>query len=112
MGAANDARLVTGVDADRDHLKYDANAQELAIEAYALGGPGLSTAQTTLAALSLLHAAGVVIGGGDLDGHETPLATALSDLIGFGDGAFVSCVPGKLGYYQYAGMNGGHLCQR
>jgi hypothetical protein len=53
-----------------------------------------------------------VIGGGELDGHEMPLGEALSDLIGFGDGAFVSCLPGKLAYYQYEGMNGGHLCQR
>jgi hypothetical protein len=53
-----------------------------------------------------------VIGGGELDGDEMPLAKALSDLIGFQDGAFVSCIPGKLAYYQYEGMNGGHLCQR
>lgn len=50
--------------------------------------------------------------GGELDGQEVPLTKALDDLIGFGDGAFISCVPGRLGYYIYGGMNGGHLCQR
>jgi hypothetical protein len=53
-----------------------------------------------------------VIGGGDLDGGEFILKSALLTLIGFSDGAFVSCIPGKLGYYQYEGPNDGHLCHR
>lgn len=53
-----------------------------------------------------------VIGGDDLDGREVPLKDALLDLIGFDAGAFVSCLPGKLGYYQYEGPNNGHLCHR
>jgi hypothetical protein len=30
----------------------------------------------------------------------TPLADALSRVIGAGYGTFLSCVPGKLGYYE------------
>ncbi len=35
-----------------------------------------------------------------LDGREMPLAQALDAIIGMGDGAFVSCIPGQLGLYE------------
>jgi hypothetical protein len=53
-----------------------------------------------------------VLGGGALDGGEFILRSALSSLIGFGDGAFVSCIPGRLAYYQYEGPKDGHFCHR
>jgi len=37
-----------------------------------------------------------------LDGREMPLASALADIVGRGMGAFVSCIPGKLGYFELA----------
>jgi hypothetical protein len=36
----------------------------------------------------------------DLDGMAMPLADALARVIGAGYGTFLSCVPGKLGYYE------------
>jgi hypothetical protein len=36
----------------------------------------------------------------DLDGTSMPLADALARVIGAGHGTFLSCVPGKLGYYE------------
>lgn len=35
-----------------------------------------------------------------LDGRDMPLASALVEIVGRGMGAFVSCVPGKLGYFE------------
>lgn len=35
-----------------------------------------------------------------LDGRELPLPEALFAIIGMGDGAFVSCIPGRLGFYE------------
>ena len=53
-----------------------------------------------------------VLGGGALDAGEFILKSALLTLIGFSDAAFVSCIPGRLGYYQYEGPNDGHFCHR
>jgi hypothetical protein len=36
----------------------------------------------------------------DLDGKETPLADALSFIVGRGIGTFLSCIPGKLAYFE------------
>lgn len=38
-----------------------------------------------------------------LDGKRLPLAEALDAVIGFGSGTLLSCVPGKLGYYEGEG---------
>jgi hypothetical protein len=35
-----------------------------------------------------------------LDGRDMPLRSALVEIVGRGMGAFVSCVPGKLGYFE------------
>jgi len=35
-----------------------------------------------------------------LDGRSLPLAEALAAVVGRGMGAFLSCVPGRLGYYE------------
>ena len=35
-----------------------------------------------------------------LDGQDVPLGSALADIVGQGMGAFVSCIPGKLGYFE------------
>lgn len=39
----------------------------------------------------------------EIDGREVPLAEALGRLVGFGHGSFVSCVPGRLGYFEGEG---------
>jgi hypothetical protein len=54
----------------------------------------------------------VLHAGSDLDGREMPLGEALATIIGMGDGAFVSCIPGRLGCYEYASMKSTYLLQR
>ena len=36
----------------------------------------------------------------DLDGRDLPLAEALAQIVGFGEGTLVSCIPGRLGYFE------------
>jgi hypothetical protein len=36
----------------------------------------------------------------ELDGSLMPVADALNRVVGHGCGTFLSCVPGKLGYYE------------
>ena len=40
------------------------------------------------------------------------LREALDAIIGMGDGAFVSCIPGRLGLYEYESMKSSYLLQR
>jgi hypothetical protein len=40
----------------------------------------------------------------DLDGREMPLGEVLDAIIGVGDGAFISCILGRLGFYEYEDM--------
>jgi len=35
-----------------------------------------------------------------LDGKELPLAEALASVVGYGMGTFLSCVPGRLAYFE------------
>ncbi|MDP9422722.1 MAG: hypothetical protein M3Q19_07805 [Pseudomonadota bacterium] len=44
-----------------------------------------------------------------LDGREMPLREALEAIIGMGNGAFVSCIPGRLGFYEYEDMKSSFL---
>src|SRR5579859_1338982 len=37
---------------------------------------------------------------GDLDGKEIALAKALKEVVGAGMGTFLSCIPGKLAYFE------------
>jgi hypothetical protein len=54
-----------------------------------------------------------VLGGdSDLDGREAPLRVALDAVCGMGNGAFVSCIPGRLGFYEYAEMKSSYLLVR
>jgi hypothetical protein len=54
----------------------------------------------------------VVASNARFDGREMPLREALDAVIGGGDGAFISCIPGKLGYFEFAHASGGHLLRR
>lgn len=36
----------------------------------------------------------------DLDGQDLPLIEALKQIVGFGEGTLVSCIPGRLGYFE------------
>jgi hypothetical protein len=50
--------------------------------------------------------------GGALDGREMPLAEALSAAALGEDGIFLSCLPGRLGFFQYAEMKSAYLLHR
>jgi hypothetical protein len=36
----------------------------------------------------------------ELDGRDVDLAVALAGIVGTGDGSLVSCIPGRLGYFE------------
>ena len=54
----------------------------------------------------------VLAANGDLDGREIPLALALDAIIGMSNGAFISCIPGKLGFYEFANMKSSYILSR
>jgi len=77
------------------------------------GNDGFSGAVETM-----LHKRGapsscyVLAANSDLDGREMPLGEALDAIIGMGDGAFVSCIPGRLGFYEYADIRSSYFLSR
>ena len=42
----------------------------------------------------------VVSASRNLDGREMPLLTALAEVVGCGIGTLLSCIPGRLGYFE------------
>ena len=36
----------------------------------------------------------------ELDGQELPLGAALEQVVGYGMGTFISCLPGRLAYFE------------
>jgi hypothetical protein len=42
----------------------------------------------------------VMSASSELDGQETELRPALEEIVGYYDGTFVSCLPGRLGYFE------------
>ena len=74
----------------------------------AFSGP-LETMLREKGAPAMCH---VVAADIDLDGRDMPLAEALDAIIGMGNGAFVSCIPGRLGFFEYSSMKSSYLLQR
>jgi hypothetical protein len=54
----------------------------------------------------------VVSADSNLDGREMPLGDALNSVVSMGNGAFVSCIPGRLGFYEYEDMKSSYLLSR
>ena len=54
----------------------------------------------------------VVSADSNLDGREMPLGDALNSIVAKGNGAFVSCIPGRLGFYEYEDMKSSYLLTR
>jgi len=48
----------------------------------------------------------------ELDEREMPLREALDAIVGMGSGAFVSCIPGRLGFYEYGDMKSSYLLSK
>jgi len=51
----------------------------------------------------------VVAANAKIDGHRMPLKQALKAIVGSGSGAFISCIPGELGYFEHEHENGGQI---
>jgi len=49
---------------------------------------------------------------GELDGREMVLSEALSEVIGKGQGTFLSCIPGRLAYFEGEEPNERYICRR
>ena len=54
----------------------------------------------------------VVSSAADLDGEEMPLLAALEGVVGFGAGTLLSCVPGRLAYFEGEEANDRYILQR
>ena len=48
----------------------------------------------------------------DLDGRDMLLATALEAIVGSGMGAFISCIPGVLGYFESEEVHDRYILER
>ena len=48
----------------------------------------------------------------DIDGREMPLTDALSKTVGMDAGTLVSCIPGKLAYFEMEGFDGRYILLR
>ncbi len=48
----------------------------------------------------------------DLDGRDWPLAEALDRVVGGGQGTFLSCVPGRLAYFEGEDAGERYICER
>jgi hypothetical protein len=42
----------------------------------------------------------VISTDGELDGRELPLDAVLGQIVGVGGGSLLSCIPGRLGYFE------------
>jgi hypothetical protein len=62
--------------------------------------------QTPARIATLLRALGapatcyILSSNSNLDGREMELAAALEEIVGYGSGSFVCCIPGRLAYFE------------
>jgi len=66
----------------------------------------------TLKALGAPEHCYAIAASADLDGRLLPLREALESVLGTGDGVVLSCVPGKLAYYESEEPNGRYILLR
>lgn len=71
-----------------------------------------SPVEAKLRALGAPNMCHVIAAAKGLDGRDMPLREALDAIIGSGNGAFVSCLPGRLGYYEYEEAERSYLLSR
>jgi len=53
-----------------------------------------------------------VIGPSELDGRDIDLKDALRDIVNWSQGALISCLPGKLGFFQGEEKNERYILER
>jgi hypothetical protein len=54
----------------------------------------------------------VIAANPDLDGREMALAEALDAINGAFDGGFISCIAGRLGYFEFEDMKSSFILQK
>ncbi len=54
----------------------------------------------------------VISGSRDLDGREMPLGMVLAEVVGCGMGTLLSCIPGRLGYFESEEVGERYLLER
>ncbi len=54
----------------------------------------------------------VVSASRNLDGREMPLLTVLAEVVGCGTGTLLSCIPGRLGYFESEEVGERYLLER
>jgi hypothetical protein len=48
----------------------------------------------------------------DIDNREMPLRDALSKTVAMDAGTLISCIPGKLAYFEMEGFDGRYILER
>lgn len=48
----------------------------------------------------------------DIDNRELPLDNALEETVGMNIGTFISCIPGKLGYFEFEDIGHRYIFER
>jgi hypothetical protein len=87
------------------HLDYDPQ--------YADHLPGSHTGAMIIESLRKLGAPTMCHAiGGEMDGTELPLDQAVQTIHAMGDGVVLSCIPGKLAYYEAGTTNGSYILKR
>ena len=51
----------------------------------------------------------VISAANELDGREMPLSKAVEAISGSSSGGFISCLPGRLGYFEYEELKSAYL---
>lgn len=75
--------------------------------------PASQNPQAILALLTAKGAPGTcraISENAHLDGKELPLAEALAEVVGYGSGTFLSCLEGRLAYFEGEGPGERFLC--
>ena len=76
------------------------------------GEASVRSVEETLHKLGAPETCYVISADSELDGRELRLAEALQAVSGSSFGGFISCSPGRLGYFEYEDANSRYLLRR
>jgi hypothetical protein len=54
----------------------------------------------------------VISTSSELDGRDLNLVEVLEQVVGFGEGTLISCIPGRLGYFEGESANDRFILER
>ena len=96
----------------RELLDHSVQLQPLSIKHLTGKDAEAGSVAATLRKLGAPPTCFVLSANSDLDGREMPLTDALDAVVAKGQGTFVSCIPGRLGFYEYEDMKSSYLLSR